>query len=140
MKKLGNISAKEEEEFTTFEDIFALALANTSSNRFIANSNDWHRVLFEVCDKYRKQIPQLEVIFFRKRPPLPPQSGEFYQLINTLSISGLISLPNPDYAYIVMDENQKKRAFDLEAKRLERYKEQIQNISEIFDKQLAAKE
>ena len=138
MASLGEIPTKEEEEFSTFEDVFALALANTGINRFIVDSKNWHKVLYEVCDKYREQIPQLGVIFFKERPPLPPQSREFYQLINTLSISGLISLPNPDYAYIIMDDDQKKRTRDLEAKRLEKYEKQIQDISAIFEKHLAA--
>lgn len=139
MEKLEQAQFNEEEEFTTFEDVFVLALANTSSNRFKADSNEWHRVFYEVCDKYREQIPQLEVIFFRERPPLPPQTRGFYQLINTLSMSGLISLPNPDYDFIVMDEDQKSRALNLETKRLEKYKDQIKKISEILDKRLAVK-
>ncbi len=138
MASSGEIPPEVEEEFTTFEDVFALALANTNSNRFIADSKSWHKVLYEVCDKYREQIPQLGIIFFKERPPLPPQSREFYQLINTLSISGLISLPNPDYAYIVMDDDQKKRTRDLETKRLGKYEKQIQDISAMFEKHLAA--
>ena len=41
MASLGEIPTKEEEEFTTFEDVFALALANTDSNYFIADSKSW---------------------------------------------------------------------------------------------------
>lgn len=139
MDVLGIAHAKDEEEFTTFEDVLALALANTKSTRFIADSKSWHKVLFKICEKYRDQIPQLEAIFFKERPPLPPQSSQFYQLINTLSISGMISLPNPDYAYIIMDEDQKKRTRDLETKRLDKYKKQIQDISAAFDEYLTAK-
>lgn len=130
--------ARGKEEFTTFEDVFALALANTKSYRFKADSNEWHIVFHEICDKFKEQIPQLGVIFFRERPPLPPQTKGFYQLINTLSISGLISLPNPDYEFIVMSKSQKKRAVELEAKRLFRYKDQIKKISEILDKRLSS--
>ena len=138
MASLGKIpTKKEEEEFTTFEDVFALALANTKGNRFLADSRTWHQVLYEVCEKYREQIPQLEAIFFKERPPLPPQTREYYQLINTLSISGLISLPNPDYAYIIMGEDQKKRTRDLEKRRLEKYQKQIQEISAIIEEHLA---
>jgi len=139
MEKLEKKQGREEEEFTTFEDIFALALANTKSSRFKADSNAWHRVLFEVCEEYRDKMPQLGVIFFEERPPLPPQSNEFYELIATLSMSGLISLPNPNYEFIVMDETQKKHAQELEEKRLAKYRDYIGKITELLDERLAVK-
>ena len=137
MNKLEQVQSSEKEEFTTFEDVFALALANTKKPKFRANSDDWHRIMFEICEKYRERIPQLSVIFFENRPPLPPQSNEFYQLITTLSMAGLISLPNPNFEFIVMDDKQKKRAKKLETNRLTKYKEYIQNITELLDKSLA---
>lgn len=137
MEKLEKMQSSEEEEFTTFEDIFALALANTRSSRFKADSDAWHEVLYEVCKKYQNKMPQLEVIFFEERPPLPPQSNEFYQLITTLSMAGLISLPNPNYEFIVMDRKQKKRAQELEGKRLDKYKDYIRKITELLDRRLA---
>ena len=139
MEKLEKMQGIEEEEFTTFEDIFALALADTEHTRFKADSDAWHRVLYEVCKEHRDKMPQLGVIFFKERPPLPPQSKEFYQLIATLSISGLISLPNPNYEYIVMDDTQKKRALELEGKRLQKYTGYIQKITELLDDRLAVK-
>ena len=137
MVELKQVHSSEKEEFTTFEDIFALALANTDNSRFKANSDDWHQVMYEVCEMYRDKIPQLSVIFFENRPPLPPQSNEFYQLITTLSTSGLISLPNPNYEFIVMSNNQKELAKKLEMKRLTKYKDYIQKITELLDKRLA---
>ena len=137
MEKLEQVQSTEKEEFTTFEDIFALALANTDHSLFKADSDEWHRVMYEVCEEYRDKIPQLSVIFFEDRPPLPPQSDEFYQLITTLSMSGLISLPNPNYEFIVMGENQKESIKKLEVKRLAKYKDYIQNITELLDKRLA---
>lgn len=137
MEKLEKVQASEEEEFTTFEDIFALALANTEHSHFKADSNEWHKVLYQVCEEYGDKMPQLGVIFFEERPPLPPQSSEFYQLITTLSMSGLISLPNPNYEFIVMEPKQKERARELEGKRLAPYSDYIQKITELLDRQLA---
>ncbi len=137
MVKLEQSQPDEKEEFTTFEDVFALALANTDNSRFKANSDDWHRIMYEVCDKYRDKIPQLSAIFFENRPPLPPQSNEFYQLITTLSMSGLISLPNPNYEFIVMEKKQKDAAKKLERKRLDKYKDYIENITKLLDERLA---
>lgn len=137
MEKLEKVQDSEEEEFTTFEDIFALALANTEHSHFKADSNEWHKVLYQVYEKYGDKMPQLRVIFFKERPPLPPQSKEFYQLITTLSMSGLITLPNPSYEFIVMEPKQKERARELEGKRLDRYKDYIRKITELLDKQLA---
>jgi len=137
VEKLEKMQGREEEKFTTFEDIFALALANTKNCRFKADSDAWHEVLYEVCKKYQNKVPQLGVIFFEERPPLPPQSDEFYQLITTLSMSGLISLPNPNYELIVMNEEQKKRAREMEGKRLDEYEGYIQEISKLLDARLA---
>lgn len=137
MEKIEKVLKGEEQDFTTFEDVFALALANTKSDRFKADSNAWHRVLYEICEKYQDKMPQLEVIFFEERPPLPPQTKEFYQLITTLSMSGLISLPNPNYEFIIMGDTQKEHAKELEGRRLDKYKEYIQKIAEVLDEQLA---
>ena len=137
MENLEETQRNEEKEFTTFEDIFALALANSRHSRFKADSDEWNRVLYEVCEQYREQIPQLEVIFFEERPPLPPQSNEFYQLINTLSMSGLISLPNPNYEFIIVDETHKSRVLELERRRLDEYKECIKHITDLLDERLA---
>lgn len=137
MEKLEKMQGSEEEEFITFEDIFALALANSKSAHFKADSDEWHKVLYEVCEEYRDKMPQLEVIFFEERPPLPPQSKEFYQLITTLSMSELISLPNPNYEYIIMDHTQKERTRELEGKRLDKYKNYIRKITELLDDRLA---
>ena len=140
MEKLKKVHDSEEEEFTTFEDIFALALANTEHSRFKADSNEWHKVLYQVYEEYADKMPQLAVIFFKERPPLPPQSKEFYQLITTLSMSGLITLPNPSYEFIVMESAQKERARELESKRLNKYKDYIGKITELLDERLAVKE
>lgn len=137
MEKLEEMQCSEEEEFTTFEDIFALALANSKQTHFKADSNEWHKVLYQVYEEYRDKMPQLGVIFFKERPPLAPQSKEFYQLITTLSMSGLITLPNPSYEFIVMDSAQKERARELEGKRLGKYEEYIRKITELLDERLA---
>ena len=139
MEKVKKMQGSEEEEFTTFEDIFALALANTEHHRFTADSDKWHKVLYEVCKKYRDKVPQLGVIFFEERPPIPPQSNEFYQLLTTLSMSGLVSLPNHNYEYIVMEQKQKEHAQELEGKRLEKYKDYIRKITKLLDDRLAVK-
>jgi len=137
MEKLKEMQDSVEEEFITFEDIFALALANSEHSKFKADSSEWHKVLYKVYEEYRDEMPQLEAIFFRERPPLPPQSKEFYQLITTLSMSGLITLPNPSYEFIVMDSRQKGRTRELEEKRLAKYKEYIQEITKLLDDHLA---
>lgn len=139
IKKATEYMKMTEKEFTTFEDIFALALANTEQSKFKADSNEWHKVLYQVYEKYVDKIPQLEVLFFKERPPLPPQSEEFYQLITTLSMSGLITLPNPSYEYIVMEKTQKERARELESNRLDEYKEYIKGITTLLEENLAVK-
>ncbi len=137
MEKLEEMEGSAEEEFTTFEDIFALALANSKHDHFKADSNEWHKVLYQVYKEYGEKMPQLGVIFFKERPPLPPQSREFYQLITTLSMSGLITLPNPSYEFIVMESKQKERARKLEGKRLGKYEDYIRGITKLLDERLA---
>jgi hypothetical protein len=48
MRNSKMMQGREEGEFTTFEDIFALALANTRHRRFTADSDKWHKVLYKV--------------------------------------------------------------------------------------------
>lgn len=139
MEKLEEMRGSAEEEFITFEDIFALALANTESCRFKADSDEWHKVLYEVCQEYGDKMPELRAIFFKEWRPLLPQTKEFYQLITTLSISGLISLPNPNYEFIVMDDTQKERARKLEGERLQKYMGDILKITRLLDDRLAVK-
>jgi hypothetical protein len=126
--------------YTTFDDIFALALAKTKSSRFVADSNKWQKVLYNVCQEYKDRIPELRTMFFdESHPPLVPQSDEFYQLLSILSASKLISLPNPTFEHICMDKSQKRRATNLEEKLLKHYEEYIENIGQMLEKELAVK-
>jgi len=121
----------------TYDDVLALALAETSITRFTSNSKKWHNALYEICNKYRDTIPALQDIFFIKRSPSYVQTNKFYELINILSSSGLITLPNPDYGYISMSRTQKEHVKALEENLLQGYRTQIFDISNIFQDQLA---
>ena len=140
MAQTAKVGKNDPEEYITFDDIFALALTNTKGNRFTSKSGKWHQALYDVCQEYRDKIPALGEIFFDSRPPLYLQTDQFYQLISTLSTSGLITLPNPDYKFIQMSKPQKKYAEELEQELLEKYKEHIAGIAEILQDQLAPEE
>jgi len=124
------------EEFVTFDDILALALARCHTELFTSDAGKWHEALFEVCEKYRDELPALREVFFREHPS-PLQTNQFYELISILSASTLITLPNPNYSSIQMDRHQKKRAKALESKLLERSEQQIKGISDILERRLA---
>jgi hypothetical protein len=140
MAQTAKVGKGDPEEFITFDDIFALALKETKWTRFTSKSEKWHQAMYNVCQKYRDKIPALREIFFDRRPPLYLQTDQFYQLISTLSTSGLITLPNPDYKFIQMSKTQKKYAKELEQELLEKYKEHIAGIAEILQDQLAPEE
>jgi len=124
--------------YITFDDIFAIALAKTKSNKFVADSDKWQRVLYDVHQKYQDKIPELTSIFFNEsRTALSPQTDAFYELLNILSASKLISLPNPSYEYIVMDAEQKERVINLENYVLIRYKEHITEIADMLERALS---
>lgn len=126
--------------YVTFDDIIALALANTVSEKFFADSNKWQEALYDICEKYKDRITELKTIFFdESRSDIPPQSEEFYQLINILSASKLISLPNPAFEHICMDVPQKERAKKLEEKLLKHYENYIGEIANILEEKLAVR-
>lgn len=125
--------------YVTFDDVFALALARTKSERFVAESHKWQEVLYEVWRKYKDRIPALKAMFFdESRKPLPPQTDALYQLLNVLSASRLVSLPNPNFEYICMDSSQKRHARDLEEDLLDRYSDYIQEIGQVLEERLAS--
>jgi len=126
--------------YVTFDDVIVLALANTSTEKFLADSNRWQRVLHAIREKYKDRIPELKAMFFdESRSDLSPQSEEFYQLINILSASKLISLPNPSFEHILMDSTQKERARKLEERLLQCYHDHIADIASMLEGELAVR-
>jgi hypothetical protein len=127
------------EELITFDDIFALALAEAGPTRFTGDSRKWHEAMYEICERYGDDVPALQEVFFAKRPPLKVQTDQYYQLISTLSTSGLITLPNPNFQYIQMTPAQKNRAKKLEDTLLAEFRPQIQEIAQIVRQRLESK-
>ena len=140
MARTGAKDLRDPHSYVTFDDVIALALAKTKSTIFVADSNKWQEVLYDIREKYKDRIPELKTMFFdESRSPLPPQSDEFYQLINILSASKLISLPNPTFEHICMDKSQKRRVENLEEKLLEGYEQHISEIGQMLEEKLAAR-
>jgi hypothetical protein len=124
--------------YVTFDDVIVLALANTNTDKFFADSNRWQHVLHAIREKYKDRIPELKAMFFdESRSDIPPQSEEFYQLINILSASKLISLPNPSFEHIVMNPTQKECARNLEDHLLQSYHDCIADIASMLEGELA---
>lgn len=128
---------REPHAYITFDDVIALALANTDSEKFTADSQAWQRVLYKVRKAYQDKIPELKMMHFDESRTDIPQSEEFYQLINILSSSKLISLPNPAFEHILMDAPQKERAKSLEERLLQHYKDDIAGIAGMLEGELA---
>ena len=138
MKKTDTKELREPHAYITFDDVIALALANTQATKFTADSQSWQKVLYEIREKYQDKIPELKMMYFdESRSDIPPQSEEFYQLINILSASKLISLPNPTFEHILMDDPRKERAKNLEERLLQRYKDHIAGIAGMLEGELA---
>ncbi len=124
-------------EFTTYDDVFALALANSRLVRLSPDSNRWTAAFYEVWKELGDQIPELRKLAFDERPPLPPQCEEASQLIMTLAMSRYLSLPNPTFPHIAMTRAQKSRVKRERANLLEQYQHQMPAVVRILEKHLA---
>jgi len=129
------------DEFITFEDIFSLALAFTSIRQFSSDTMDWHRAVYEICQKYRESIPELRPIYFdHSRPPLPPMADQVYTLKTTLmmcrELEGLDILSGH---ILRIPEGVRPKIRQREAGRLAKYLEQIKDMAKIFDQHLKVK-
>lgn len=119
--------------FVTYADVLTYALALTDKERFDAHPDKWHGVVYDICQNYREQIPELKRIYFIYREPLPPQSEQVDRLIKVLTMSHEISLPNPRYPTIDMGKEKKQKIKNREEKRLARYSQEIKAISRILE-------
>lgn len=128
------------ESFVAPVDIFILALARTKITKFSNDINDWHRAIYEICEKYQGEgpgkIPELRPIFFELRPPLPPMTDAVYELISSMGICGYIWWGNSQREPYTIEPSMKKAIKKLEAKRLSHYISQIKEMSRIFEKHL----
>jgi len=122
--------------FVTYENALTYALALTEEDRFDSNPDKWHQVIYDICQKYRKQIPQLKWIYFTFRSPMPPQSEQVDQLIKLLANSREVSLPNPDYPTINMSREKRELIKKREEGRLAKYREELQAISDLLKDKL----
>lgn len=136
MNKKNLPKYKEFRSFFTYENALTYALAITDEDCFDNNPDKWHEVIYEICQKYRDQIPELRWIYFTFREPMPPQSEQVDQLIKLLANSGEVSLPNPSYPTINMDKTKRDLIKKREERRLAHYREQLQAISQLLKDKL----
>ena len=122
--------------FVTYENALTYALALTEEDHFDSNPDKWHQVIYDICQKYRDQIPELKWIYFTSRPPMPPQSEQVDQLIKLLANSREVSLPNPSYPTINMGKTNRDLIKKREAGRLPDYQEPLQAISQLLKEEL----
>lgn len=126
------------DEYITFHDIFALALALTSIQEFSSRPVDWHRAFYEICQKHRGSVPELANIFFdhSRTPLLPPTTERVDELQLLLMMSreleGLDDI-------LRMPNGVRPRIIKGEEKRLAKYMKQIKDMAKIFDKHLQMK-
>lgn len=132
MNKKNLQKYKQFRSFFTYENVLTYALALTDEERFDSNPDKWHQVIYDICQKYRDQIPQLKWIYFTFRPPMPPQSEQVDQLIKLLANSREVSLPNPDYPTINMDKKKRALIKKREEERLAKYPEELRDISQLL--------
>lgn len=145
------------EEFITFENIFSLALACTSIRIFSSDNMDWHRAVYEICQKYRESVPELKPIYFdHSRPPLPPMADQVYTLQTTLMMCGELEGLDMLSGHILrireledldvlsghilrIPKRVRLKIKKREQRRLAKYLEQIKDMAKIFDKHLKVK-
>lgn len=124
--------------FTTFVDVIALALAESSETEFSAETHKWAEALYDICQSYASEVPELRSITFIERPPLPPQSDQVYEMLTSLAKSREISLPNPQFERIVISDQQKDRIRSAIGENSSKYPEKIlRDISKILETRLS---
>ena len=119
--------------FTTYVDVFALALARSSKTHFRADTNSWASVMYKVCQEHKTRLPLLREVSFSERPPLAHQSDQVYELIAVLAKAGELSLPNPQFEHIAIDEPRKERIRNAIGDRLAEYNDVIGEITKIIE-------
>ena len=122
--------------FSTYENALTYALALTEEDKFDSNPDKWHKVIYEICQKYKDQVPELKWIYFTFRPPMPPRSEQVDQLIKLLANSREVSLPNPDFPAIVMNRDKRELIKKREERRLAGYRKELQDISQLLKEKL----
>lgn len=126
--------------FTTYIDVLSYALALSEVENFHSDPDKWHEAVYDICQKYREEIPELKRIYFTRREPLPPQSVQVDRLIKILGISHEISMPNPTYPTIDMSKEKKVPIMKREKERLSKYPLNIlKDISNILEKKTRVK-
>jgi len=130
--KYGRVKA-----FTTFEDIIALALARSKRQNFSASTEPWCKAMLELKKRYSDLIPELKDIYFSERPPLTPQSDQVYQIFTTLARAGEMSLPNPQFEKIVINNIHKTRIRKVIGDSLSKYDSLIDEIVPILEEGVA---
>lgn len=136
MEKEKKKKYDEFKSFVTYEDILTFALALADEEHFDAHPDKWHDAIYDICQKYREQIPELKRIYFTYRKPLPPQSEQVDRLIKTLNMSREITLPNPRYPTIDMSQDKKEKIKKREQERLGHYTQQITEIGQLLQAKL----
>jgi len=129
------------DKFITFENIFSLALACTSIRIFSSDAMDWHRAIYEICQKYRESVPELSYIYFdHGRPPLPPMANQVHTLKITLMMCGELEGLDVLSGHILrIPKGVRPKIRRREQGRLANYLEQIKDMAKIFDKHLKVK-
>ena len=64
MVRTGTKELRDPHSYVTFDDIFALALAKTKSTKFVADSNTWQQVLYDIRQRYKDKITELRMLYF----------------------------------------------------------------------------
>lgn len=122
--------------FYTYENALTYALALTEEDKFDSNLDKWHEVIYEICQQYKEKVPELKWIYFTFRPPMPPQSEQVDQLLKLLANSRQVSLPNPEFPTINMDEQKRALIKKREEGRLAKYRAELQGISQLLKDKL----
>lgn len=124
--------------YVNYVDILSLALAyacneEKESESFPSDSKPWHVAVYEICERFRNEVPELQQIFFDTRSGMVPWSDEVDNWRRCLRMSWLITfcLIPLDHDY-EMTSRQRQRIVELYEQRLSHYESQIREMAEIF--------
>lgn len=101
-------------------------------------TKNWNQAVYEICQKYRRDIPELKPIFFDEgRPPnIPPLSSQVHELTSILVMGGLMYWIDINYKIMRMERGNKRRVIKNNERRLGKYRSQIADMAKILEEHL----
>ena len=118
----------------TYVDLLGWALATTEQGKFAGEPAKWHGFVHSA----KKLYPELfQYVLFDLRDPARPFSDEAAHALHVLAQAGVLSVGNPSYRFLQMDDEQRLAALTNKVEELGKHKDTVERLAEMAKEQLA---